>query len=70
MNKESYRTKMESCMEKKSLTDEDVEALARVRRLLCVPKDVVAQCTREVCGAVYKSAVQAGAYTRPLFSST
>ena len=26
VNKESYRTKMESCMEKKSLTDEDVEA--------------------------------------------
>merc|ERR1719329_1941510 len=46
-------------MEKKSLTDEDVEALSRVRRLLCVPKDVVDACTREICGAVYKAQVQA-----------
>jgi hypothetical protein len=59
VNKENYRTKMEQVMEKKSLTDEDVEALSRVRRLLCVPKDVVDACTREICGAVYKSQVQA-----------
>tara|TARA_B110000977_G_scaffold141755_1_gene179836 strand:+ start:25709 stop:28657 length:2949 start_codon:yes stop_codon:yes gene_type:complete len=59
VNKENYRTKMEQVMEKKSLTDEDVEALSRVRRLLCVPKDVVDTCTREICGAVYKSQVQA-----------
>jgi hypothetical protein len=59
VNKENYRTKMEQVMEKKSLTDEDVEALARVRRLLCVPKEVVDQCTREICGTVYKAAVQA-----------
>ena len=59
VNKENYRTKMEQVMEKKSLTDEDVEALSRVRRLLCVPKDVVDACTREICGAVYKTQVQA-----------
>ena len=59
VNKENYRTKMEQVMEKKSLTDEDVEALSRVRRLLCVPKDVVDACTREICGAVYKAQVQA-----------
>jgi len=59
VNKENYRAKMEQVMEKKSLTDEDVEALSRVRRLLCVPKDVVDQCTREICGAVFKSQVQA-----------
>ena len=58
VNKENYRTKMEQVMEKKSLTDEDVEALSRVRRLLCVPKDVVDQCTREICGAVYKNQVR------------
>ena len=57
VNKENYRTKMEQVMEKKMLTDEDVEALGRVRRLLCVPKDVVDECTAEICGAVYKSAV-------------
>mgnify|MGYP002860110985 CR=1 FL=1 len=59
VNKENYRTKMEQVMEKKSLTDEDVEALSRVRRLLCVPKDVVDACTRDICGAVYKAQVQA-----------
>ena len=59
VNKENYRTKMEQVMEKKKLTDEDVEALSRVRRLLCVPKDVVDTCTREICGAVYKAQVQA-----------
>ena len=59
VNKENYRTKMEQVMEKKKLTDEDVEALSRVRRLLCVPKDVVDACTREICGAVYKAQVQA-----------
>jgi len=57
VNKENYRTKMEQVMEKKKLTDEDVEALGRVRRLLCVPKDVVDECTMDICGAVYKSAV-------------
>ena len=58
VNKENYRTKLESVMEKKSLTEDDVTALARVRKLLCVPKDVVDECTKEICGAVYKSAVQ------------
>ena len=34
VNKENCRTKMEQVMEKKSLTDEDVEARPRVRRRL------------------------------------
>lgn len=59
VNKENYRGKMEQCMEKKRLTDEDVKALARVRRLLCVPKDVVDQCTMDICGAVYAQSVRA-----------
>ena len=45
-------------MEKKRLDDDDVAALARVRKLLCIPKDVVDSCTQEICGAVYKAQVQ------------
>ena len=58
VNKENYRSKMEALMEKKMLTDEDVEALARVRKLLCVPKEVVDQCTLDICGSVYAAAVR------------
>jgi len=41
------------------LTDADVEALARVRKLLCVPKGVVEKLHFEICGEVYRSAVRA-----------
>ena len=58
VNAGNYRTKMSTLMEKKSLTDEDVDALARVRRLLCIPKSEVDACTVDICGAVYASSVR------------
>jgi len=59
IHEENYRTKLEACIADKMLTDADVEALARVRKLLCVPKGVVEKLHFEICGEVYRSAVRA-----------
>jgi len=58
IHEENYRTKLEACVADKVLTDEDVESLARVRKLLCVPKAVVEKLQFEICGEIYRAAVR------------
>jgi hypothetical protein len=59
IHEENYRTKLESIISSnKKLEDADVEALARVRKLLCVPKGVVEKLHFEICGEIYRTAVR------------
>ena len=59
IHEENYRTKLESVISaSKKLTDADVEALGRIRKLLCVPKGVVEKLHFQICGDVYRAAVR------------
>lgn len=59
IHEENYRTKLESIISaSKKLEDADVEALGRIRKLLCVPKGVVEKLHFEICGEVYRNAVR------------
>ena len=59
IHEENYRTKLESIISaSKKLTDDDVAALARIRKLLCVPKGVVEKLHFQICGDVYRTAVR------------
>jgi len=59
IHEENYRTKLESIISAtKKLEDADVEALGRIRKILCVPKGVVEKLHFEICGEVYRTAVR------------
>jgi len=59
IHEENYRTKLESIISAtKKLEDADVEALGRIRKILCVPKGVVEKLHFEICGEVYRAAVR------------
>jgi len=53
-----YRQKLDSLLEKKKLTDEDEEALSKMRRLLCLQKAEVEAVHKELCGAIVKAAIE------------
>jgi hypothetical protein len=53
-----YKQKLTSLLdEKKSLSDNDVDELSRLQRLLCVPNDVRDAMHAELCGAIFRDAV-------------
>jgi len=59
IHEENYRTKLESIISAtKKLEDADVEALGRIRKILCVPKGVVEKLHFEICGEVYRTAIR------------
>jgi len=49
-----YKQKLEALLEKKALTDEDMEVLLRLRVLLCIPEATVTAAHRERCGVIFK----------------
>ena len=57
LHKSLYRQKLTALLEKKSLTDDDAEELARLQRMLCVPNEVKEAMHLELCGAIYRDAV-------------
>ena len=52
-----YSTKLKQVLEKKSISDEDEDALLELRVLLCVQENVVREAQKELCGAIYAEAV-------------
>lgn len=49
-----YKAKLESLLEKKLLTDDDMETLLRLRVLLCIPEATVTAAHRERCGVIFQ----------------
>jgi hypothetical protein len=43
LHKQLYRQKLNQQVSKKKLTNEDLEELKRIRRILCIPQDVADQ---------------------------
>eukprot|EP00884_Botryococcus_braunii_P007802 jgi/Botrbrau1/17022/Bobra.49_2s0078.1 len=52
-----YRQKLETFLQKKRLSDEDAVELDKTRIRLCIPNSQVAQIHQDVCGRIYKMAV-------------
>lgn len=58
VHSEIYKQKLESFLEKKSLTDKDEEELLRLRVLLCIPEATVTAAHRERCGAIFRETLE------------
>ncbi|CAI5464387.1 unnamed protein product [Closterium sp. Yama58-4] len=57
IHEEIYRQKLQQCLADKSLSDDDVAALNRLRVLLCVPKAAVDQAHGDICGGIFTKVV-------------
>ncbi|CAI5964990.1 unnamed protein product [Closterium sp. NIES-64] len=57
IHEEIYRQKLQQCLADKSLSDEDVSALNRLRVLLCVPKSAVDKAHGDICGGIFTKVV-------------
>ncbi|GJP47634.1 hypothetical protein CLOM_g6814 [Closterium sp. NIES-68] len=57
IHEEIYRQKLQQCLADKSLSDDDVAALNRLRVLLCVPKSAVDQAHGDICGGIFTKVV-------------
>lgn len=52
-----YRQKLEQCVKDKTLSDDDVSALLRLRVFLCIPQSVVDAAHTEICGRIFTKVV-------------
>ncbi|KAJ0969982.1 hypothetical protein J5N97_022859 [Dioscorea zingiberensis] len=53
-----YRQKLQQCVAKGELNEEDVSSLLRLRVLLCIPQQVVEAAHADICGRLFEKVVK------------
>ncbi|KAJ0969975.1 hypothetical protein J5N97_022852 [Dioscorea zingiberensis] len=58
IHEEIYRQKLQQCVAKGELNEEDVSSLLRLRVLLCIPQQVVEAAHADICGRLFEKVVK------------
>lgn len=54
---EIYRQKLQQCVAKGELSDEDVAILLRLRVMLCIPQQSVNAAHSDICGSLFEKVI-------------